>query len=133
VAEERDAVEVERIPHRELRGERQRAADVLDGRRPAAADVADAPVLDVPRRDPARGEVDAEVSRVDQVPVRLPVAAVDDDEEGERTAARGQAQVAELQRLRAVDEPRVRRRRRRVGEDVVAVPGHRAILVARWR
>ena len=116
VAEQRYPLEVERVAHRELGRELERTADVLDRRRPAAADVADAPVLDIPGRDPPRGEIDAEVPGVDQVPDCLPVAAVDDDEEREHPVARRQPQVPELQRLRAVDEPRVRRGRRRVGQ-----------------
>jgi len=133
VTEQRDTFEIERVAQRKLGRERERAADVLGRRGPAAADVADATVLDVPRRDPARGEIDAEVAGVGEVRIRLPVAAVDDDEERERRVVRRQPQIAELQRLRAVDEPRVRGRRRRVGEDVVAVPRDRAILSAVWR
>jgi hypothetical protein len=46
---------------------------------------------------------------------------MEDDRELERRLARRHAQVAELQRLRAAGEARIRRRGRRVGQDVVAV------------
>ena len=99
-------------------GARTRARlDVVEGARPAAAGVAEAPVLDVPRRDAVGGEVDAQVPGMGQVVDRLPVAAVEHDDERERPAACRQAQVTELEWLVAVDDTRVGVGRRRLGQD----------------
>ena len=79
---------------------------------------------------PASVERVAHVAGVDQVVGRLPVAAVEHDRE-RRARAAGETQVAELERLGAVGEALVRRRRRRVGEDVLAVAAHDATFQAR--
>jgi hypothetical protein len=50
---------------------------------------------------------------------------VDDDGERQQPVDVRQAQVAELLRLGPVGEPRVRGGRRRIEEDVGAVPRHR--------
>ena len=52
-----------------------------------------------------------------QVVDRLPVAAVEHDDERERPAACRQAQVTELEWLVAVDDTRVGVGRRRLGQD----------------
>ena len=56
VPRERDAVEVERVARGELGQGRERRLDVVEGAGPAAAGVAEAPVLDVPRREAVRSE-----------------------------------------------------------------------------
>ena len=75
--------------------ERLRRRDDVVERRGHAAAVAEPPVLDVPRRPPARGEVGAQ--RVHQRPVvaRAPEAAVEHDRHAGRLAG-GPEQLAEL-------------------------------------
>ena len=103
----------------------QRTFEVLRCRGPFAAGIAEPAVLEIPASDPGAAECLAEVTEVDQVVGRLPVAAVQHERERERPVAGRDAKVAELERLRPVGDPRVRRPRRRVGENVGAVP-HRA-------
>ena len=57
MAEHGDAVEIERIPARELGQVVERKEDVLGRATPAAARVAEAAILDVPGRDPVRREL----------------------------------------------------------------------------
>ena len=57
---------------------------------------------------PGVAERFAEVAGVDQVVGRLPVAAVQHERERERAVAGRDAEVAELQRLGPVGDPRVR-------------------------
>src|SRR5207244_3422224 len=74
-----------------------RAQDVLERAGPAATRIADATVLDVPRRNAFVAERVAEVSYVDEVVCRLPRASVEDDRERARLAAGGHAQVTEVE------------------------------------
>ena len=70
---------------------------------PAAARVADAPVLDVPGRDAVGGE---RVSHRGEIPAvgirRLEAAAVDQRRDGMRAGAVRDPELAELQRVGAV-------------------------------
>ena len=88
----------------------ERPLEVVRGGGPLPAGIADATVLEVPAGDPGGAQRLAEVAEVDQVVGRLPVAAVQHERERERPLAVRDAKVAELQRLRPVDDPRVRRR-----------------------
>ena len=73
--------------------------------RPATARIADAPVLDVPHRHAVRGQRLRQGTAVLDVVLRKPAAAVQQDHHWERTLARRQSQLAELQRVRAVADP----------------------------
>ena len=124
VPEQEDSTEVEVM----LAGERldvgKGAPDVVEGAGPAAAWIAQAPVLDVPRRDPVRGEVDAQMAGMGEVVDRLPVPAVHDDGDRMRACARGGSQVAELKRVGPVRNAYVGVGRRGVHQDVRARPHH---------
>ena len=86
--------------------------DVLQRAGPAAALLSDAPVLDVPRGDPARGEVDARAgsSSVRSQP-RPPEAAVEEDDARPRPSlARRQVEIRDLVGVVAVCDARRGRR-----------------------
>jgi hypothetical protein len=96
VPHEDDPAEVE--PGVVERGEVvDRAADVVERRRPAAAlPAAQAAVLDVPRGPPAPGEVEAHRSRRELPVRRAPVAAVQDGGDRERTRPARHVEVGDL-------------------------------------
>ena len=79
--------------------------DVEQRLRPPAAR-ADAAVLEVPRGDAVRREVDADPLHQRPVVLGAPVPAVDDDADGKRPGARREEELPELARVGAV---RVRR------------------------
>ena len=81
VADEDDALRVERVALDELIHERHCGGHVHAGAGPLAVDVAAASVLDVPGGDPGLPKGHAEMAGVDQVVRRLPGAAVNDDRE----------------------------------------------------
>ncbi len=125
MAHDDHAGQIERVLRPQHREVRERETDVIERTRPTTARVADAPVLHVPRRDPVRGEIHAEVTGMGQVVDRLPVAAVDHHHDRMRTGARRQPQVTELQRLRPVHDAGIRNRGRRLGQygDALALHG----------
>jgi hypothetical protein len=122
-----EAFEVERVSAGQLAHVLDRCRGVLEDGGPATPGVAKPAVLDIPGGDPVGGEVSTEVAGMDQVVDRLPVTAVDHHDERVRAAAGRQPQIAELQRLRPVDEPHVRGRRRGLGQDVGADPGRHGV------
>jgi hypothetical protein len=123
MADEDDALRVERIPLHQLVDELDAGDSIVACTRPDPVDVAVAAVLDVPARDPGGRERLAHVAGVDQVVDRLPVAAVKYDGEGqEPVVVRWQPQVSELFRLGPVGDPLVGGGRRRIAEDFLAVP-----------
>jgi hypothetical protein len=124
MAEQRDAVEVEWTRARELVDVVDGAKDIVESAGPAAAGIAEAPVLDVPRRDPVRGEIEAQMAGVGEVVDCLPVPTVHHDGDRMRAGARGKPQVAELERIGPVRDACVGVGRRRVVEDVRARPRH---------
>jgi hypothetical protein len=99
MAEQRDAVEVEWRRARELLDVVDGAKDVVESAGPAAAGIAEAPVLDVPRRDPVRGEIEAQMAGVGEGVDRLPVPTVHHHDDRVRAGARRKPQVAELERI----------------------------------
>src|SRR5512133_4074640 len=119
---------VERVALGQLGRELDPSRDVLPRPRPRAADVAARAVLDAPGREAGVTDLDAEMADVDQVVLSPPSSAVHDDDQRERAIAGGKPKVAELLRLRSVDEPRVGGEGRRVVENVMAVPRHAAII-----
>src|SRR6185312_9704554 len=85
----------------ELGEEVDTGRDVQKGRRPSASRP-DPSVLEIPRGEPVPGEVEAEIGRERAVVLRLPVAAVNDDDHRERSGARREEELPELTRVRAV-------------------------------
>src|SRR5690348_11103827 len=71
---------------------------------PAAAVVADPPVLERPCREAALGERRGEGADVGDVVLGAPAAAVDHDRDRERTFALRHLQLAELERIGAVGD-----------------------------
>jgi hypothetical protein len=81
VADQDDALSIQRVSVHELVHELDRRGDVVSGTRPQAADVAAAAVLDVPGGDSSIPKCNAEMAGVDQVVGRFPGAAVNDHRE----------------------------------------------------
>ena len=101
VAEHRHAVEVQR-PVVEPLEVIDRRRDILEGLRPAAALLAEPPVLDVQRDVAAPREVQAQRAHDEARVGRLPVAAVQHDDHRVRPAADRRVQVGDLARMLAV-------------------------------
>src|SRR5436190_17849388 len=141
MADQHDAVAVERVALGELDCELGSRRYVVAPTRPDTVGVTDASVLHVPRRDSGGGERNAEVTGVDQVVHRLPRATMHDDRQRPQAVPLRQAEVAALLRLGPVGEPRARSGRRRVAENLLAVPRYAAIIglrsvidpLERWR
>ena len=102
VADGRDAREVQRMRAREDAHVVGRRGDVPERARPSASGLADAAVLDVPRRETRRRDRRRKrVHEVETVP-GTPEAAVYDDRDGMRPGAGGQPQLPELRLLGSV-------------------------------
>ena len=112
VAEGDDAAEVERMLLRGLAQVVGPAGHVLERARPAAPGVAEAAVLEAPRRVALGGERRGEAAHVVEAPRRLPAAAVDDDHDRVRAGTLRQPQLGHLLRRRAVGDRVVGRRLR---------------------
>jgi hypothetical protein len=102
------------------------ARDVLEGARPAAADVADAAELQRPGREPGLGQRRAHRRQVPQVVLRLPAAAVDDQRHRMGTGSFRKPQLAEGQRVGSVGDA-VERRRRGGRRDLLPGDGRGAL------
>ena len=76
-------------------------SDVQEGRRPSAPRP-DPPVLEIPCGEPVPGEVEAQIGHERAVVLRLPVAAVNDDDDREGSGARREEELPELARVGAV-------------------------------
>ena len=101
VADRHDPVEVERREH--VAQVVDAGRHVLERVRPAAAaEAPEPPVLEVPRRPAALGQVAAETVHELARVLRAPEAAVDDDGDGVRAVTAGEVQLAELRALVAV-------------------------------
>jgi hypothetical protein len=99
VPDRNHASEVERRV--DIRQEVDSCDDVEEGRRPPAAR-SHAPVFEVPRGQPVRGEVVADAGHQRAVVLRASVAAVHHDTHPMWTRPRGHEQLSELARVRAV-------------------------------
>ena len=76
-------------------------SDVQEGRRPSAPRP-DASVLDIPRGEPVRGKIEAEIGHERAVVLGFPVAAVNDDDHSEGSGARREEELSKLARVGAV-------------------------------
>ena len=85
-------------------------ADVEKGVRPATPFHVDAPVLDVPGGDAVAGELCGGRAEVLEVSERHPAAAMNHDRDGMRPRSLGQAQIAELDGIAAVDDSMIGQR-----------------------
>lgn len=94
-------------------------AYVVHRARISAAGLSDAPVLQIPRSETARGDGSAEVAGMGKVVFGVPVAAVDKNDDGMRAFSLRQAQIDELVAVIAIRDPRVSFRRRQ-RENVLA-------------
>ena len=128
VAHHHDPIEVERVLHRERAHSVHRLHHVDERAGPLASGIAEAAVLDVPARDPVSRKVGAQMAGVRQVVDRLPIATMDIDDQRKPALTSREPQVAELERLDAVGDARVRRLGRRLPEDLDARPRHKLIL-----
>ena len=110
VAEDDDAVEVERVRLRDLAQVVGAAGHVLERARPPAARVADPAVLEAPRREILRGQGRGQGTHLVERPRHLPAAAVDHEDDGVGTAPLRQAQLGHLLGGRTVGDRVVGRR-----------------------
>src|SRR6476619_1037115 len=77
--------------------------DVLECSRPAAPRIADSPILDIPCRKSARSQsIGKSCYAATVVDARHEAATVNDNGNGKRPLARGDAQVCDLKRRSAV-------------------------------
>ncbi len=93
VSDRADPFEIER--RLEIRQQIDTRRDIVEGLRPPAA-VSDSPVLEIPRCAAAAGQVLAEPVHQRAVVTRLPVAAVDDDDDRMQPLPVGKKQLSEL-------------------------------------
>src|SRR5688572_29570160 len=102
-----DAIQIELLLRRDGLQEIRRGADVMERARPAAAGIAEPPVLDVPRGDAGTGQrvrerahvIDRGGARIHRAELRHPAAAVDDDRDWMRAFRVRNTKLAKLERI----------------------------------
>src|SRR4051812_43734947 len=120
MADGHDVLEIEAVLAGQVDQGCAAGSHVLERAWPAAAGFADASVFEAPRCETSRGQRRAQVADMEEVVLRAPESAVDDDNDGMWPGAVGQAEVAKLRRLGAVCPAKVRRGRSAI-EDVALV------------
>src|ERR1035438_5086290 len=101
------ALKVQGITARQCRDVFRTVQHILERAWPAATRIADPAVLDAPGSRACAGQRREKMSGVIQIVRCSPEPAVNENDDGMRPRSRGQAEIAELQRILAVGNPRI--------------------------